>query len=138
MNNKLTILNCSIWNYKAKVKQLSCPYVLLMSKDSVRIYVRCKCNEIFKRKIMNVTKQDRLLEAFKRGEQLTAKQIAQRFEIANPTATVSSLRFAGFPIYANKRTNSRGDTYTKYRLGTPTRQVVAAGYRALASQGVEV
>ena len=87
---------------------------------------------------MIVTKQSRLLEALKSGEKLTAAQIKARFGIANPTATVSSLRFAGFPIYANKRTNSRGDTYTKYRLGTPTRQVVAAGYRALASQGVEV
>ena len=87
---------------------------------------------------MNVTKQERLLEALQRGEELTAKQIAQRFEIANPTATVSSLRFAGFPIYANKRTNTRGDTFTKYRLGTASRQVVAAGYRALAEQGVQV
>jgi len=87
---------------------------------------------------MNVTKQSRLLEALQRGEQLTAKQIAQRFEIANPTATVSALRFAGFAVYANKRTNSRGDTFTKYRLGSPSRQVVAAGYRALASQGIEV
>lgn len=87
---------------------------------------------------MNVTKQERLLEALQRGEELTAKQIAQRFEIANPTATVSNLRFAGFAVYANKRTNRRGDTYTKYRLGRPSRAVIAAGYRALASQGEQV
>jgi predicted ArsR family transcriptional regulator len=87
---------------------------------------------------MNVTKQSRLLEALQGGEQLTAKQIAHRFEIANPTATISSLRFAGFAVYANKRTNSRGDTYTKYRLGKPSRAVVAAGYRALSEQGITV
>ena len=81
---------------------------------------------------MNTTKQQALLEALKNGEQLTAKQIAHRFGIANPTATVSDLRFAGYAVYANKRTNSRGDTFTKYRLGTPSRAVVAAGYRALA------
>jgi predicted ArsR family transcriptional regulator len=81
---------------------------------------------------MTVTKQQALLEALQRGEQLTAKQITSRFGIANPTATVSDLRFAGFAVYANKRTNSRGDTFTKYRLGTPSRAVVAAGYRALA------
>ena len=84
------------------------------------------------------TKQGRLLEALKNGEQLTAKQIASRFDIANPTATVSDLRFAGYAIYANKRTNRRGDTYTKYRLGTPSRAVVAAGYRALANGDVAV
>ena len=79
-----------------------------------------------------VTKQERLLEALQAGEQLTAKQIASRFGIANPTATVSDLRFSGFAIYANRRTNSRGDTFTKYRLGRPSRALIAAGYRALA------
>lgn len=78
------------------------------------------------------TKQTRLLEALLNGEQLTAKQIATRFNIANPTATVSDLRFNGWAVYANKRTNRRGETYTKYRLGRPSRQVVSAGYRALA------
>lgn len=87
---------------------------------------------------MTETKQARLLEALQRGEQLTAKQISARFEIANPTATISDLRFSGFAVYANKRTNKRGDTYTKYRLGRPSREVVAAGYRALANQGVKV
>ena len=80
---------------------------------------------------MNVTKQSRLLEALERGEELTAKQIAQRFGMPNPTASVSALRFQGYPIYANKRTNKLGATYTKYRLGTPSRAVVAAGFRAM-------
>lgn len=80
---------------------------------------------------MNVTKQSRLLEALERGEELTAKQISQRFGMLNPTASVSALRFRGYPIYANKRTNKMGATYTKYRLGTPSRSVVAAGFRAM-------
>ena len=97
------------------------------------IYVRCENNEIFKENKMNVTKQTALLEALKNGEELTAKQITARFGIANPTATVSDLRIrGGFAVYANKRTNKRGETFTKYRLGTPTRAVVAAGYRAMA------
>ena len=80
-----------------------------------------------------MTKGQRLVEALENGEQLTAKQITSRFGIANPTATVSDLRIrGGFAIYANRVTNSRGDTYTKYRLGRPSRAVVAAGYKALA------
>jgi len=39
----------------------------------------------------------------------------------------------GYSVYLNRRTNSFGDTYSKYRLGTPSRAVVAAGYQALAS-----
>jgi len=81
---------------------------------------------------MNVTKQARLLEALQNGEQLTAKQIAARFGIANPTATVSDLRFSGFAVYANKHTDTKGRVTTKYRLGRPSREIVAAGYRALA------
>jgi len=81
---------------------------------------------------MKETKQGRLLEALRSGEELTASQISQRFGIKNPTATVSDLRFAGFAVYANQRKGSNGETTTKYRLGTPSRKVVAAGYRALA------
>jgi len=82
---------------------------------------------------MTSTKQNRLIEALQNGQELTAKQITQRFGIANPTATVSDLRLrGGLPIYANKRTNKLGGTYTKYRLGTPSREVIAAGYKALA------
>lgn len=111
------------------------PYVLLVSKNYYTIYIRCENNETFKKeKVMNTTKSQMLLEALRKGEQLTAKQITHRFGIANPTASVSALRFEGYAIYANKRTNKLGQTFTKYRLGTPTRAVVAAGYRALAEQ----
>lgn len=79
------------------------------------------------------TKSSRLLEAFMNGEELTGSQIRSRFGIANVTATVSSLRFNGFAIYANQKTDSKGRTKIKYRLGNPTRAVVAAGYRALAN-----
>jgi len=80
----------------------------------------------------NTTKQARLLEALRNGEELTSKQIASRFGIANPTATVSDLRFAGYAVYGNRHTDTKGRVSTKYRLGTPSRAVVAAGYRALA------
>ena len=83
--------------------------------------------------IKQVTKQARLLEAFKNGEKLTAKQITARFGVKNPTATVSDLRLhGGYAIYANKHKDTKGRISTKYRLGNPSRAIVAAGYRALA------
>lgn len=85
---------------------------------------------------MTVTKTNRLIEALRNGEELTAKQITARFGIANPTATVSDLRLrSGFAVYANQRIDSRGRTTTKYRLGNPSRAIVAAGYRAMANEG---
>jgi predicted ArsR family transcriptional regulator len=81
---------------------------------------------------MNTTKQSRVLEALQSGEQLTAKQIKARFGVANPTATISDIRFAGFAVYANQHKDTKGRVTTKYRLGRPSREVIAAGYRALA------
>ena len=81
---------------------------------------------------MTETKQTRVLEALQNGEQLTAKQISARFGVANPTATISDIRFAGYAVYANKHTDTKGRVTTKYRLGTPSRELVAAGYRAMS------
>jgi predicted ArsR family transcriptional regulator len=91
-------------------------------------------NETLKEKQMTtISKSERLVQALKKGEQLTAAQIKARFGIANPTATVSSLRLnSGFAIYANEHTDTKGRVTVKYRLGNPSRAVVAAGYRALA------
>ena len=79
-----------------------------------------------------LTKSQKLLETFIAGEKLTAKQITARFGIANPRATVSSLRMQGYPIYLNDRKDTKGRVTSKYTLGTPTRRVIAAGYKALA------
>ena len=81
-----------------------------------------------------MSKSSRVLDALMNGEQLTVKQIRSRYGVANPTALVDSLRKSGgFAIYSNPRTNSKGDVKNFYRLGTPSRAVVAAGYRAMAA-----
>jgi len=81
------------------------------------------------------TKTARVREAFLNGETLTAGQIRARFGVANPHNVVYSLRRQGYAIYLNKGTlGSRGRRKAdSYRLGTPSREVVAAGYRALAA-----
>ena len=79
------------------------------------------------------TKQDRVLAALQSGQELTGKQIEARFGVGNARATVSALRMKGFAIYANESVDTKGRVKNKYRLGTPSRAVVAAGYRALAS-----
>jgi len=81
-----------------------------------------------------MTKVEKLYESLVgRGEQLTAAQIKSRYGIANPHDAVYQLRQAGFAIYTNETTNSNGETVMKYRAGKPSRELVAAGYRALAA-----
>jgi len=79
------------------------------------------------------TKTEKVITALESGVELTAKQITARYGVANPRAVISSLRMQGYPVFLNQRTNSLGETYNKYRLGTAPRSVVAAGYQALAT-----
>jgi len=78
------------------------------------------------------TKQGKLLAALQAGESLTEAQIRARFSLKNPRATVSDIRQSGYAIYANQHTDTKGRTNTKYRLGKPSRKLIAAGYRALS------
>ena len=80
------------------------------------------------------TKEARVLEALKANNRgLTAAQIESQFGVGNARSTVSALRMKGYAIYANQKTDTKGRTKTFYRLGTPSRAVVAAGYKALAA-----
>ena len=80
-----------------------------------------------------MTKTDSVLAALKNGEELTAAQIRSRFSAGNPHDIIRSLRSAGHAIYLNERTNSKGEVTQKYRLGTPSRAMVAAAYAVLGT-----
>ena len=80
----------------------------------------------------DTTKAARVIEALERGVELTGKQITARYGVKNVRACISRLRSEGYSIFLNKRVSSYdGQTYMKYRIGTPLRSVVAAGYAAL-------
>jgi hypothetical protein len=82
---------------------------------------------------MSNTKVDRVFEALVvNGEQLTAKQISARYNVANPHDAVYQLRMEGYPIYLNRHVDSKGRVTQKYRFGTPSRKLIAAGYKAKA------
>jgi|TARA_R110000823_G_scaffold28160_7_gene82064 transcription initiation factor IIE alpha subunit len=79
-----------------------------------------------------LTQTQRVINALENGAELTAKQISARYGVKNVRAVISQLRTEGYAIFLNKRVSSfDGETYSKYRLGTPTRAIVAAGYAAL-------
>jgi hypothetical protein len=78
------------------------------------------------------TKSGRLLTAFQNGEALSEGQIRVRFGLKNPRATVSDIRMSGFAVYANQHKDTKGRVTTKYKMGRPSRRIVAAGYKAMA------
>jgi hypothetical protein len=78
------------------------------------------------------TKQGKLFKALVLdGEKLTEAEIRKRFSIKNPRATVSDIRYAGYPIYADSEIAANHQRVTRYRHGTASRKLVRAGYKAL-------
>lgn len=67
---------------------------------------------------------------------LTAQKMTSVFGIKNPSAVINELRNDGHAIYHNSRINANGEKVSFYRLGTPTKRMVAAGIFALRDAGV--
>jgi hypothetical protein len=83
-------------------------------------------------KLNKGTKAFKLFEALYNGETLTPSQITKRFGIKNVTAEVSRVRQGGYAVYAKTEKATNGARVTRYEMGMPSRNIVAAGYRALA------
>lgn len=78
-----------------------------------------------------MTQKQKLIAAFTKGAELTSKQIQARYGIASPTKVISRLRTEdGLAIYSNRKVDTKGRVTHKFRLGNPSKKVVAAGYRA--------
>ena len=84
-------------------------------------------------KTVKTSKAASVLSSLKSGKEFTAKQIEATFQVSSGRGIVHSLREQGYAIYSNTRTNSRGVTKNFYRLGTPTRAAVAAGFAVLGN-----
>ena len=66
---------------------------------------------------------------------LTVNQARARFNVQNVAARINELREEGHAIYLNTRTNTNGNKVSFYRLGAPTKRMVAAGIAAIRLQG---
>jgi len=72
-----------------------------------------------------------VLKTLMSGKQFTAGQLAGLFRTTESTvaARISELRAQGYSIYSNTAKNGK----TAYRLGTPSRRMVAAAFAAAGS-----
>jgi len=96
-------------------------------------------NKIVREDVMTTsTKKAKVLTALQNGRTLSSAQLRSQFGLGNPQSVIQSLRFEGFPIYLNTVTDTKGRSRNVYRLGTPSRAVIAAGYRAIATGTVSV
>lgn len=65
------------------------------------------------------TKTTKLIEALKRGDELTTAQIRRLYGLSNPSATVFHIRQSGVNIETTVNETSRGTVY-KYRMPRAT------------------
>jgi len=65
---------------------------------------------------------------------LTVAQAQSRFGISNVGARIEELRAEGHCIYTNKKKLNDGRTITFYRLGKPTREMIAMAHAVLGGQ----
>ena len=85
------------------------------------------------KKFNETTKQYKLFQALVlNGETLTEAAISNRCGIANPTATISTIRQRGFAVYAKSRKAGNGVQVTEYTHGQASRKMVALAYKAQA------
>ena len=78
------------------------------------------------------TKTYKVFNALYNGDTLTASQAEKRFGVKNLAAEASRIRSNGYAVYANTRKAGNGVQVTEYVIGKPSRNLIAAGYRALA------
>ena len=65
---------------------------------------------------------------------LTVAQIRARFGITNVSARIEELRSEGHCIYTNKKTLEDGRRIVYYKLGKPTKKMVAAAHAVLGGE----
>lgn len=74
-----------------------------------------------------MSQNDRLVRYLSSGRSISAREARSRFGIRNLRARVNDLRTEGFCVYTN-----RGER-TTYRMGRPSRAIVAAAYQVAGS-----
>lgn len=82
---------------------------------------------------MKKTTNERLLTLLQSGRNRTTAQLATSLGIAQSSVSkrVLELRRAGYAIYTNT-VKVKGQNTTAYRLGAASKQLIAAGFAALA------
>jgi len=96
----------------------------LFGKDELVKVKVAKRTETRGRKTLS--KKQKVLNLLSKGQNVAWKTIQSKFDLESPRSMVDTLRAEGYMIYGNR---VNGKKY--YRMGTPTRAIVAAGIQAL-------
>ena len=96
----------------------------LFGKDELVKVKVAKRTETRGRKTLS--KKQKVLNLLSKGENVAWKTIQSKFELESPRSMIDTLRAEGYMIFGNR---VGGKKY--YRMGTPTRAIIAAGIQSL-------
>ena len=78
-----------------------------------------------------LTKTAKVRNLFAKGSDVSWKQLRNTYDLKSPAAMVGKLRNEGMMIYENR--TSKG---VSYRVGTPSKAIIAAGINAVFGKQV--
>ena len=97
----------------------------LFGKDElVKVKVVKRTTETRGRKPLS--KKQKVLNLLSKGQNVAWTTIQKQFDLESPRAMIDTLRAEGYMIFGNR---VNGKKY--YRMGTPTRAIIAAGIQSL-------
>ena len=77
-----------------------------------------------------LSKKQKVLNLLSKGQPVFWKTLRSIFDLVSPRAMIDTLRSEGHMIYINQNTGTNGNN-TSYRIGTPTKAIIAAGIQKL-------
>ena len=92
----------------------------LFSNDSMKIVSKSKKTSTRGRKTLS--KRQKVLNLLSKGAPVSWKSLRTKFDLGSPRALIDTLRSEGNMIYVNQ--TAKG---TSYRMGVPTKAIIAAG-----------
>ena len=69
-----------------------------------------------------LAKKTKVLNLLSKGSPVSWTSLRNKFDLTSPRAMIDQLRTEGHMVYINQTSNG-----TSYRLGTPTKSILAAG-----------
>ena len=97
----------------------------IFAKDQI-VKVKTVKRAVETRGRKSLSKKQKVLNLLTKGENVAWSTIQTRFDLESPRSMIDTLRAEGYMIYGNR---VNGKKY--YRMGQPTRAIVAAGIKAL-------
>ena len=90
---------------------ISCMFNLKQQKKKENIMAR-----------KTLAKKTKVLNLLSKGAPVSWATLRNKFDLTSPRAMIDQLRVEGHMVYINQTSNG-----TSYRLGTPTKSILAAG-----------